>query len=120
MVITNLLNKTLPPQPIDEQKPKVTERKYAKHYVMAYIFDCHVKGERPPQGEKKKLERIGVEKMGKGRGNTFYKNFNKIINQDLNCVRILVDIGGENWREIILELSSDREQLEKYLQSKGL
>lgn len=97
-------------------------RKYqAKHYLLAYLFECNAKGESFPIGNKKELESIGNERIGAGKGNTFYKAFNKItIKYDLNNENHLIEIGGENWRKAIIELSKAPELVEKYLQSKQL
>lgn len=110
--------KALPPQPIiNLTNPK----KYnAKHYLLAYLFECNAKGESYPIGNKKELERIGNERMGTGKGNRFYKVFNEIINKDLNTENNLFEIGGEYWRKAVIELSKTPELVEKYLQSKQL
>ncbi len=115
--VTPLL-KDLPPQQIDTENETIKYK--AKHYVLAYLIECNAKGESFPVGRKKELEQIGNEKMGLGKGNRFYKVFNKIINIDLNVESNLIEIGGENWRRIIKELSSDPDTVEKYLQSKKL
>lgn len=90
----------------------------AKHYVLAYYFDCLAKGNSLPIGNKKKLELIGKERIGVKSGNTFYKNFTAIIpkvtNMDENT---LIQIGGTEWRKIVLELSTAPEQVEQYLNS---
>lgn len=97
------------------------EPKYrAKHYVLAYLFDCIVAGEHYPIGNKKRLEQIGDLKMGFGKGNTFYKNFNLIVNEDLNSKRFLEELGGENWRQLVVELSTTPLLVDQYLKSKHL
>ncbi|MDV3579880.1 hypothetical protein [Elizabethkingia anophelis] len=96
------------------------EKYHAKHYVLAYIFDCYAIDKKLPRGNKKELERIGNKRIGKGRGNTFYKNFNLIVNKNLHNKEILIGEVGESWREIILNLSENPERLENYLQSKKM
>lgn len=120
--ITPLL-KAIPAQEIEEKddKNEINKIKYiTKHYVLAYIFDCKTNGENLPYGNKKEIEKIGNERMGRGKGNTFYKNYNIIINKDFNVLQNLIEIAGENWRGIILKLSKNHEKLEKYLQSKKI
>ncbi len=113
---TNCISNT-PPQQINN----VTEIRYtAKHYLLAYLFECNARGESFPIGNKKELERIGNERMGAGKGNRFYKVFNEIINKDLNAQKNLFEIGGEYWRKAVIELSKAPELVEKYLQSKQL
>ena len=102
-------------------KTEVETRNYkAKHYVLAYLFECNAKGESFPIGNKKELERIGNERMGAGKGNRFYKVFNEIINKDLNAENNLIEIGGKDWRKAVLELSRTPELVETYLQNKQL
>lgn len=110
--------KALPPQQTNTEDGTI--RYTAKHYVLAYLFECNVKGESYPMGNKKELERIGNERMGAGKGNSFYKRFNEIVHKDLNVENNLIEIGGENWRKIIKELSNDPETIETYLQNKQL
>lgn len=108
--------KALPPM-----NSKTDTKKYtAKHYLLAYLFECSAKGESYPIGNKKELERIGNERMGAGKGNRFYKVFNEVINKDLNAEKDLFEIGGEYWRKAVIELSKDPELVENYLQSKQL
>ncbi len=115
--LQNELN-TLPPQPINNETD--IEKYTAKHYLLAYLFECNAKGESFPIGNKKELERIGNERIGAGKGNRFYKVFNEVINKDLNAEKNLLEIGGENWRKAVIELSKAPELVEKYLQSKQL
>jgi hypothetical protein len=106
------------PQPINNETD--TEKYTAKHYLLAYLFECNAKGESFPIGNKKELERIGNERMGAGKGNRFYKVFNEVINKDLNAEKNLLEIGGEYWRKAVIELSKAPELVEKHLQSKQL
>lgn len=110
---------TLIPQPLLNDV-SVNFKLTAIHYVLTYIFDCNVTGKSLPIGNKNEIERIGNKILGLGRGNTFYKNFNKVIHQDLNVEQNLINNGGENWREILLELSKNKKELEIYLQNKHL
>ncbi len=100
----------------DKFQPKI----FAHHYVLSFIFDCHVTRKSLPLGEKTELERIGSERIGNGKGNRFYKVFNEITKEDLNKESTLIALGGINWREIVLSLSNHPEEVEKFLQSKGL
>lgn len=101
--------------PTSQVKTISNKKLTAKHHVLAYIFDCKANGEILPHGNKKELEKIGNKKLGAGKGNTFYKNYNLIINKDLSKEKILVDEIGEDWQEIILELSKSPDILKQYL-----
>jgi len=98
---------------------KTTAKYYAKHYVLAYLIECKARNITPPIGRKMSLEKIGNERMGEGKGNTFYKKFNEIINEDLDSLEVLEELGGESWQEIIKDLSSVPEMVEEYLQNLG-
>lgn len=113
--------KALPPQQNEKPKPEQETIRYtAKHYVLAYLIECNAKGESFPVGQKKELEKIGNRIMGAGKGNRFYKVFNEIISKDLNNENNLIEIGGENWRTIVKDLSNEPETIETYLQNKQL
>lgn len=110
------------PEPLEEtnQEP----RKYkSEHYALTYIFDCHAIGESILIGQKKELEKIGKKRAdGTIAGNTFYKAVTRILNEDkdLNSEKTLVEIAGEDWREILFELTKYPVKLKEYLQSKQL
>lgn len=100
-------------------KPKV--KLSAKHYVLAYLFDCKVDNIEPPVGYKSELERIGEERVnGEISANTFYKKFNEIYSKDITSSKILTEIGGHQWRETILDLSHSQEKVKEYLIEQGL
>lgn len=112
-------------EPIEEteQEKKEPRKLKAEHYALAYIFDCNAIGESIAYGSKKELENIGKKRTeGKNSGNTFYKAVTRILNKykDLNSEKTLVEIAGEDWKVIILELTKYPEELKKYLQSKQL
>ncbi len=110
--------KALPPQNINTQTPP---KKYqAKHHVLAYLFECNAKGESLPIGNKKELERIGSKRIGAGKGNRFYKVFNEVISFDINVKKNLIEIGGEDWRNAVIDLSEAPKLVEEYLQKKQL
>lgn len=111
-------SEALPPQQTTTENDTI---KYtAKHYVLAYLIECNAKGESFPIGQKKELEKIGNKKMGAGKGNRFYKVFNEVVRKDLNLETNLIEIGGENWRTIVKDLSNEPKTIEAYLQSKQL
>lgn len=101
--------------------PEKSKQKLAvKHHVLTYLFECHAKQESYPIGLKKELERIGQQRMKGKSGNTFYKQFGELCEKNILDLKTLFEIGGDNWREIVLSLTSDREKVEAFLVSKGL
>jgi hypothetical protein len=93
----------------------------AKHYALAFILDCLATSKKLPTG-KKAIEQMAIEIKFPKDPNTFYKNFNPLNTGkvDFNSELDLIDIGGENWREIVLSLSKFPDELEKYLKTKQL
>ena len=115
------------PYSIRLNQPQKDEQKLtAKHYVLAYLIECDAKNEAYPFSpiySKDKIEKIGTAfTKGKKSGNTFYRVLSGIVQseKDLSLEHNLIDIGGDNWREIALSLTNAREKVEAYLQSKGL
>ena len=110
------------------QKPLYTSKppkNTSKHYALAFIYDCLAKGVNymDYDGKKSQLEEIGKSRVnGAINGNTFYKAFNKIMNEKINleCDKDLIYLAGKNWKEIVLTLSDEPERLSTYLTSKGL
>jgi hypothetical protein len=95
-------------------KKKVTYK--GKHYALSYYFDCEATGKESPIGQKNKLEEILFEKAnGKKDGNTIYKRFNELTNNPPNTEQDLIKICGEEWKEILLDLSEHSQTLEQYL-----
>lgn len=90
------------------------------HHVLVYLFEVTIAGEELLLGKKSVIESLGNQRLGAGRGNTFYKIFNKIARNDLTSEEFLVEVGGEHWRKIILEISTNSEDIEAYLDSVGL
>jgi hypothetical protein len=103
-----------------DQSQKNEQKLFAKHHVLTYLIECNSKGEKYPTNIKKELERIGQQRMKGTSGNTFYKAFGRIHHKNIDSIKTLSEIGGDNWREIVLSLTNDREKVEAYLQSKGL
>lgn len=111
----------LEPEPIEPTEQE--RRKYTiKQYSLAYIFDCNSIAESIPYGSKKELQKIGKNRnIGKYAPNTFYKNVTMIFTKhELNSETDLVQIAGEDWKEILFELTKYPEELKKFLQSKQL
>lgn len=101
------------------QTENKTKKYFAKHYVLAYMIECHAKGKSIPS-RKDDLQLIGSERIGVGKGNTFYKNFLRINRKDLNVEKNLIEIGGEDWREAVINLSNVPQLVDEYLQKKQL
>lgn len=102
------------------EKEAIPAKYAAKHFVLAYLFECNAIGVSYPMGKKSELEGIGNERLGPGKGNTFYKVFNQVIRKDINATQDLIEIGGENWRASVLSLSKHPNKVNEYLTIKGL
>ncbi len=97
------------------------EKNYkALYHVLSYFFDCDVKGEFIPMGQKTKLESIGNKRIGKGKGNRFYQEVKTVNGINRNIENELIGVIGEDWREAVLQLSDNPKALDEYLKSKLL
>ncbi len=111
-----------------DKKPESFKKYTAKYHVLTYSLDADAAGRSRPNGnEKTKLEKIGAGYFrgieDKRCGNTFAKNYTKLLSNpkiDINKERDLINNWGENWREIVLSLSQDPSELNKYLKNKQL
>jgi hypothetical protein len=107
-------------QTFSYQKDQEPRKYKSDFYALAYLLDCNAIGESYSYG-KKELEKIGLKRVNKAISpNTFYKAVSRILNKDINSEIILIEIAGEDWKEIVFELSKHPEELQKYLQSKQL
>lgn len=118
----NELLEYLQSDPIEKEKAPEPPIKYtAKHYALAYLFDCDANGRPRLESHKKDLERIGGKRSKhKIDGNTFYKAFNEIHSTDINIERNLINIAGANWKQVISNLSENPTLLNEYLKKKQL
>ncbi|THD66828.1 hypothetical protein E7Z59_13705 [Robertkochia marina] len=108
-------------------EPQSKKTKYeSKFYGLAYIFDCIVTGKEIIWNGKKELEYIG-SKTYQTTGNTFYKAVSRKLNNiDLNSFDSINKVCGTNrlkpvdWRELVLDIAINKDEVESYLKSKGL
>ncbi|WP_394907907.1 hypothetical protein [uncultured Mesonia sp.] len=93
------------------------ERKYqARDYALSYYLDKKALGEPNFLGEKTKLEVILQKRAdGKKSGNSIYKSLNYINRVTIDTERDLIGLIGEDWKEILLELSEQPKILLEYL-----
>lgn len=115
-----------------EPEPQQTERKkyFTKHYVITFILDSFASGNSAfysnNQTElEEKINKAQVQRKFKqnevGTGRHFVRTlrdkFSK-FNKDNFTQSVIVDKIGENWRDIVLELSDDPKTLKTYLKQK--
>ena len=94
---------------------RTTKKKIAaKYYALTYLVECHINGEKPLLGEKVLLEKEGNKRMGAGRGNTFYKNVNKLSYTDLDDVEKLDLQIGYNWYKTVILISEQPDKIKQY------
>jgi hypothetical protein len=96
------------------------KRHNCKFYILSYLFDCDVIGTRPPTGEQKKIKEIGKKRLkGVWDSGTFARIFNDIETHPRNSPMELSNTFGDDWKEIIIELSENPEELRNYLINRG-
>lgn len=93
------------------------------HYAATYLLECLALNEPLPfEKGKIELEEIGVKRLEPiGRsGNRFYRVLRENFNFDLNDSDKWERLLGCDWKEIVLELSICKSELEKYLKEKQM
>lgn len=105
---------------IKETKPKKFP---AKFHALAYILELLAESKKPPkdfEGNFKKDEiiKIGREKC-KDSGQNFY-NFVKDHFDFVSSNNIKYIVFKKDWKKIVLELTNNKEEIEKYINDKNL
>lgn len=119
----SVATKTIVEQTVQQDTNPTTY--HAKHYALAFIFDCLATGESFIQfdGKKYQLETIGEKRVnGAISANTFYKAFNSIMNEKLDFEKDkdMIYYAGQNWKEIIIKLSHEPRKVSEYLEKREL
>lgn len=104
-------------------KQKPSAKVPAKYHALAYIIELLVKGDKPPKDsdgnfKKDEIIKIGIERCNDS-GQNFY-NFVKDHFENVSSNNIKYSVFKNNWKEIVLELTTNKEKLEKYLQNNNL
>jgi len=109
-----------PGEPQQSEKPKY--KISTKHHVMADIFERNATGRGLPNGskERKAACKDRAKKCTKQQcaPNTFYKNYNWFTESgtDINKKSDLIKYFDEDWREILLYITTEPEKVKEYLQ----
>lgn len=95
-------------------------KKYSeKWYALLYWFELMAYGKFPPKDKEGGFIKTEIQDMGKikcsSTGQNFYKEF---INININNEKIIRNRFGENWKEIIKELSENDTEICKYISEK--
>lgn len=125
IIIDNLND--LAGNPVDENISPVVRSYDAKHYAITFIYVCLATDTDFRILEKKELvdlfNRMKKEpKEVKPQAPGIYSRFRDILKEknDFNKVDTLEKYAGMNWKDILLELSDDPENLKAYLKRKKL
>lgn len=101
---------------ISNTKPKKVPEKW---HALHYWFELMAHGKKPPYDlgggfVKSELEKEGVQRCN-SKGQKFYKDFSNIdINDSIKIKRVF----GENWKEVVLQLSKNDDVTTFYINEK--
>lgn len=96
------------------------EKIFAKHYALAYFFELRALNKEFPTS-KNDIENLSYSRAYPIAPNTFYKNFNKIVEtKSLENSITLINVFGENWKELVVKITKFKKEIEEYLQAKNL
>lgn len=120
--IKNDSHNTKPSTP-QQTEPEPPKKYTGRVYALSYVLDC--RADEDLNKKDKKLKQDDREKLLAKRCNGFLSGNH--IRQELNLISNnknfkmnednIINIAGENWREILLDLSSNRDKLETYLKN---
>lgn len=104
-----------------ENKIKKKYKYNISAYIIAYYLDCIVTCSKPiNDGLKKRVEEIGVEYSKRESGNSFYKQYNKVISdfeKAKDKIEYLCDIFKGDWESGLLSISKQKEILVNHIKS---
>lgn len=105
---------------VQESQYLTEEVYYAKHYVLAFMFDYSISGGRYEDllGQKKKIINIAESRLnGEFSSDRFYKVFNELVdlNIDLENENSIINIIGDDWKDIVINLSNEPKKMKEHL-----
>jgi len=103
-------------------KTEQPQRANALQYAVTYKLDCYATNTTALNGKKTALCKL-IEKnytLTKPSPNSVYKNFNSIGNNDLETEADLINLIGDDWERIVLDLSTNKKALKDYLKKQNL
>lgn len=106
----------------EQNQHSITEVYYAKHYVLAFMFDYWMKGGNYKEllGQKKKIINIAETRLnGEFSSDRFYKVFNELAdsNIDLENEKSLINLIGDHWKDVVINLSNEPEKMREHLKN---
>jgi|GEM_PF-3120501 len=104
-------------------KQKPSTKVPAKFHALAYIFELLINGEKPPQDSDGNFKKDEIIKIGKERcddsGQNFY-NFVKDHYALVSSKNIKYSVYKNNWKEIVLNITNYRNEIETYIKNNSL
>lgn len=125
--VYNYLNDIENKQVSINNKDEILEPSYkkypAKYHALTYIFELLIENQKPPSDPDGNFKKDEIIKLGKERckdtGQSFY-NCVKDHFENVSKNTIKYSAFKNNWKDVVLELSKDKEKINDYLQNNHL
>lgn len=102
-----------------KEDPDFTIR--STHCILSYLFNCDIRGIKPVNaGRKKEVYKVAEKTIDIVTQNTFYKMYPKVTAINRNNESELIELCGDNWKDILIHLSDDPDQLINHFKFKQL
>ena len=105
---------------IKETKP----RKFpAKYHALTYILELLTENKKPPHNPDGDFKKDEIIKIGKERCNDTGQNFYNFVKDHYALVsskNIKYSVYKNNWKEIILDITNYRKEIEIYIENNNL
>jgi hypothetical protein len=102
---------------------KNTKKFPAKYQALAYILELLAEGKKPPQDFEGNFKKDEIIKIGKERCDNSGQNFYNIVKDNFNFVlskKIKYSVFKNNWKEIVLEITINKKEVELYIKDNNL
>ena len=125
--VYNYLNDIEYKQVSINNKDEILEPSYkkypAKYHALTYIFELLIENQKPPSDPDGNFKKDEIIKLGKERckdtGQSFY-NCVKDHFENVSKNTIKYSAFKNNWKDVVLELSKDKEKINDYLKNNNL
>jgi hypothetical protein len=108
--------------PVEEFK--ISNKKYpAKYHALTYMIELVVKSQKPPLDPDGSFKKDLIIKEGIRRCEDSGQNFYKFVKDyflDISNNKIKKSIFSTNWKEIVLDITEDKADLENFIQNNNL
>ncbi|WP_310560671.1 hypothetical protein [Flavobacterium sp.] len=102
---------------------KNTKKFPAKYQALTYILELLAEGKKPPQDFDGNFKKDEIIKIGKDRCNNSGQSFYNFVKDHFGLIsskKIKISVFRNNWKEIVLEITINKKEVELYIKDNNL